>query len=54
MNIGKQRSFQLLSDCWDIQTDLPLLLCHNFSIAWRSCKLRRNISAFLGISCCTD
>lgn len=38
VNIGKERSVQLLAGCWDIQTALPLLFCHYFSVAWRSYK----------------
>lgn len=38
VNIGKERSVQLLAGCWDIQTALSLLFRHNFSVAWRSCK----------------
>lgn len=36
MNVGEERTVQLLAGCWDIQTALPLLVCYNFCIAWRS------------------
>lgn len=50
MNIGEERSIQLLTGCWDIQAALPLLFCHNFCIAWRSCGGRAScVSEFLGI-----
>lgn len=37
VNVGEERSVQLLTGCWHIQTALPLLFCHNLCIAWRSC-----------------
>lgn len=37
MNVGEKRPVQILTGCWDIQAALPLLFCHDFCIAWRSC-----------------
>lgn len=40
VNVGQKRAVQFLSDCRGIQAALPLLFCHNFCIAWRSCKVK--------------
>lgn len=45
MNVGKERTVQLLAGCWDIQTALPLLIRHNFCIAWRSFRPLRQTYA---------
>lgn len=37
VDVGEERSVQLLAGGWHVQTALPLLLRHNFCIAWRSC-----------------
>lgn len=37
MNVGKERSVQLLARRRDVPTALPLRLCRDFCIAWRSC-----------------
>ena len=38
VNVGEERSVQILAGRRDIQTALPLLFCHNLCIAWRSCR----------------
>lgn len=41
VNIGEKRPIQLLAGWWDVQTDLPLLFCYDFCIAWRGCRGRK-------------
>lgn len=50
VDVGEERSVQLLAGSWNIQTALPLLFCYNFCIAWRSCRGRAShVLAFKGI-----